>query len=409
MDAPLMIPGGREMYWLALWGVALPFIALGVWLTVRRLLDARLPMWLVALFFVPFANLIFFLALAVIPSRAPDPAPVTGYRVPPPSGPTQKSAGAAVVMGGAAGAVVAMGMMGISVGLLGEYGASLFLGAPTLSAFVATLVFTRLYRPNAALSLIAAFSALTISFAIMLAFALEGIVCLLMASPLAALGGLVGWGIAYAFIVVANDIAGTTGPATLCLLPLWLLAEVVAPMPAEPDRVVESVVEIDAPPDVVWERVLAFEELPPPTELIFRMGVSYPTGATIAGTGVGAIRRCRFATGEFVEPITVWDPGRELSFDVAQHPDPMREMTPYGGPRPPHLDDYFATTRGQFLLEVLPNGRTRLRGRTWYELHVFPRAYWSLWADDFVHRIHLRVMRQIERLAEEDARERTLR
>ena len=125
----------------------------------------------------------------------------------------------------------------------------------------------------------------------------------------------------------------------------------------------------------------------------------------ISGSGVGAVRRCRFTTGEFVEPITVWRPGRELAFDVADMPDPMHEMTPYDGPRPPHLDGYFATTRGQFLLEPLPGGRTRLRGRTWYELEVYPRAYWSIWADHLIHTIHLRVMRQIVRLSEDDQRE----
>src|SRR5437016_902239 len=33
--------------------IALPFVVLGVWLTVRRLRAAGLPLWLVALFFVP--------------------------------------------------------------------------------------------------------------------------------------------------------------------------------------------------------------------------------------------------------------------------------------------------------------------------------------------------------------------
>ena len=165
----------------------------------------------------------------------------------------------------------------------------------------------------------------------------------------------------------------------------------------------ESELTIEAAPDVVWNRVLAFEELPPPDELIFLAGVSYPTGAVIDGVGVGAVRRCQFATGEFVEPITVWDAPRELSFRVQAQPDPMIEMTPYAGPRPPHLDGYFATTRGQFRLEPVGPNRTRLRGRTWYQVDVFPRPYWAAWADHFIHTIHLRVMRQIARLAEQDA------
>src|SRR4029079_7049936 len=75
LDAPLLTPEHRLPYWLAMWGVALPFIGLGMWLTARRLVDAGLPVWLVLLFFVPFANLIFFAAAAVVPSRKREAAP----------------------------------------------------------------------------------------------------------------------------------------------------------------------------------------------------------------------------------------------------------------------------------------------------------------------------------------------
>ena len=41
------------------------------------------------------------------------------------------------------------------------------------------------------------------------------------------------------------------------------------------------VVEIDAPPQVVWKVVLAFPELPPPQEWLFRAGISCPLRAEI--------------------------------------------------------------------------------------------------------------------------------
>src|SRR5215813_9858878 len=46
---------------------ALPFIWIGVVLTLRRLRDAGLPLSLVVLFFIPLINLIFFVILAAIP------------------------------------------------------------------------------------------------------------------------------------------------------------------------------------------------------------------------------------------------------------------------------------------------------------------------------------------------------
>ena len=74
IDAPLFDPGENLGYYAALWGSAIPFLAIGIWLSARRLRDAAAPAWMVVLFIVPFANLLFFLALAVLPS-APASAP----------------------------------------------------------------------------------------------------------------------------------------------------------------------------------------------------------------------------------------------------------------------------------------------------------------------------------------------
>src|SRR5580704_4254967 len=49
--------------------ISLPFIWVGVVLTLKRLRSAALPPQLVALFFVPFLNLAFFLLLSLIPAR----------------------------------------------------------------------------------------------------------------------------------------------------------------------------------------------------------------------------------------------------------------------------------------------------------------------------------------------------
>lgn len=49
--------------------VAMPFIWIGLAMTVRRLRDAGQPVWLVVLFFVPVLNVLFFLALCLLPPR----------------------------------------------------------------------------------------------------------------------------------------------------------------------------------------------------------------------------------------------------------------------------------------------------------------------------------------------------
>ena len=155
--------------------------------------------------------------------------------------------------------------------------------------------------------------------------------------------------------------------------------------------------EIDAPPDVVWRHVIAFSEMAPPTEWIFRTGIAYPVRARLVGNGVGAIRHCEFSTGAFVEPITAWEPGRRLAFDVAAEPPPMHEWGLGGALHPPHLDTLLRSRRGEFRLIARPDGGTRLEGRTWYELRAAPTMYWQLWSDAVIHRIHRRVLAHIAR------------
>ena len=78
----------------------------------------------------------------------------------------------------------------------------------------------------------------------------------------------------------------------------------------------------------------------------------------------------------------------------------MREWSPYRHVLARHLDGYLRVQRGEFRLEPLPGGGTRLSGSTWYEIDVAPRAYWMLWSDALIHSIHGQVLGHIKRLAE---------
>jgi hypothetical protein len=406
----LTAPGGDfDPLMLTVLASAVPFMAAGLILTLRRLRDAGLPTGLAALFFVPFAKFLFFAVAAAAPShdaRAPvdlPGGPFRGGAVKPPRAPLRR--GVAFLVASALGATVGLGAVGVSVWLLRDYGVAMFIFAPGIATFTSTLLLHRLAESVRLRDvLLAASLAFVGSFAVMFAFAVEGAVCLVMASPLLAVIGFVS-------AVIGHGVAGSLpryalagqGASALALLPLSFAAERAAPTGDAQAAPIESAIEVDAPPDVVWKRVVAFPPLDPPTEWIFRAGVAAPLRATIEGQGVGAVRRCEFTTGTFVEPIDTWTEGRELAFRVASEPDPMREWTPWPGPRPPHLDRGLHSTRGQFLLEPLPGGRARLVGRTWYAVNMAPAAYWRLWGDAMIHTIHMRVLRHIAKLAESDA------
>ncbi len=221
----------------------------------------------------------------------------------------------------------------------------------------------------------------------------EGVVCLVMSLPLAlvlaAMGTLIG-----RHFAMAGESPGRGAVLVFLLLPGSVLIEGAAE-PSFPLREVRTEVEVDAAPNDVWNEVIAFSPLPEPTELLFRLGIAYPLRAEIEGEGVGAIRYCVFSTGSFVEPITAWVPGALLSFDVASSPAPLRELSLWEI-APPHLDGYLVPKRGEFRLEGIGEGRTRLVGTIWYEQRLAPLGYWGLFSDRIISDIHKRVLSHIK-------------
>jgi hypothetical protein len=189
--------------------------------------------------------------------------------------------------------------------------------------------------------------------------------------------------------------------APVAALPLLIAAEAWSGA-SPPVRRVVSRVEVAAPIETVWSQVVAFPPLPEPTEWWFRTGIAYPIRAEISGQGVGAIRRCVFSTGAFVEPIVAWDEPNRLAFDVTEQPPPMVEWSPWSI-SPPHLDGFLRSEHGEFRLVALADGSTELIGTTWYTDRMRPQWYWGLWSDALIHRIHLRVLEHVRRLAEAQA------
>jgi hypothetical protein len=239
---------------------------------------------------------------------------------------------------------------------------------------------------------------------VLVAVAIEGLICILMASPIAlvlgVLGGLVGYAIQSR--PWANDTAPAMILGLIVVMPSLMAAEsMAATLPVV--REVRTEVIVNAPPDRVWGHVIAFPPLSEPTDPLFRSGIAYPQRAEIRGCGVGAVRHCVFSTGAFIEPIEVWDEPRCLAFRVTDQPPPMEELSPFHI-HPPHLDNFLISRRGQFRLERLPDGRTRLEGTTWYTNRMWPADYWSVWSDVIIHRIHRRVLDHVRDLAESDHR-----
>lgn len=382
--------------------LAFPFIWVGVVLTMKRLRSAGLPLPLMILFFVPFLNLAFFLVLCLLPGHTTSTSEPSAaraesllWRVLPDS-----------ALGSAAVSLVITVPLGVGAAVLGaevlqNYGWGLFVALPFCMGFAAAMIYG-IRRPRSfGGCLWVAFLSTGLIGAALLALAVEGAVCLLMAAPIAVPLALFGGVCAYR--VQRRRWFQTDAPVLLSALLLFVpgveWAEHVVARPS-PVFVVRTAIDVQAPPDRVWRQVIAFSEIPPPSEWLFRAGIAYPIRAEIAGRGPGAERHCVFSTGAFVEPIKVWDEPRRLSFSVTSNPPPMEEWTPYSHIEPPHLHGFLESEGGQFLLTPLPGGGTRLEGTTWYRHGLWPASYWRLWSDAIIQRIHLRVLNHIREVTE---------
>lgn len=385
---------------------SLPFAWIGVMLTIRRLRAAGLPLWLSGVFFAPLLNIVLFIALSVLPTQSPDDgddqqarhpsSPITYLGAVLPPGPW----GAGVL------AVFLAGLLGLGGTVLGTqvitfYGWGMFTALPFCLGLFSVLIFSYHQTRTYASCLGVATCSIAVVAGLMLVFAVEGVVCLIMALPLWApcawLGASVGytlqrggrWGHAVPHLLLAIGAS----------LPLIVTAEYWAD-PSPPLRSVSTAVTVAAAPQPVWDHVIAFPALPAPGNWPFTAGVAYPTHATITGRGEDAVRYCTFSTGSFIEPIEVWDEPRLLRFAVTHNPPTMREWSIRRDVQSPHLVGFLSSERGQFRLTRSSDGQTHLEGTTWYRNRMWPQAYWGLWSDYIIHRIHEQVLQHIETLAE---------
>ena len=287
----------------------------------------------------------------------------------------------------------------LAVNFFRTYAFGLFVWLPIVMGVFSTILSFRMARTDQKPLKRVPFISILVFCLGLLAFAFEGLICIIMALPLGVfftwLGYFIGcwilrkkWtkGISVAMCMLTLSVPGVSGIESLV-------------DHGEPIRCITSRINIHAPIENVWKNVVEFPAIAPPTETLFKIGIAYPTHAYIDGSGVGAIRTCHFSTGSFVEPITVWNEPYLLKFKVVDQPEPMTELSPYAI-HPTHLHGYFVSRQGQFKLVKLSDTETRLEGSTWYFNRIQPDFYWVLWSDYIIHAIHNRVLEHIKAVSE---------
>ncbi|QQL49591.1 SRPBCC family protein [Mucilaginibacter ginkgonis] len=153
---------------------------------------------------------------------------------------------------------------------------------------------------------------------------------------------------------------------------------------------VSDAMVINAPVSEVWSHVVAFKRINKENNFwLFKVGMPSPVQSTVDGYYLGAKRKCIFSNGyTFDEKISTFEINRKLTFDVTHQP------------RDPEIMGHIDILRGQFLLKDNGDNTTTLIGNSWYKLYVFPVWYYDIWAKSITRNVHLRVMEHIKELSE---------
>ncbi|MBL4678704.1 MAG: SRPBCC family protein [Mucilaginibacter sp.] len=217
------------------------------------------------------------------------------------------------------------------------------------------------------------------------AFLGEGVICLLIVSPLLFIFIWMGQIIGGAMFKKNNNTLNTS-------IVVLLLAVFVSDSLSEHhyENLVADTIVIKAPPAKVWQYVVAYERIEEkPKFWLFKIGMPSPVQSTADGYYVGAKRKCIFSNGYvFDEVISKYDENHDLIFDITHQP------------RDPEIMGHIDILRGQFLLKDNGDGTTTLTGNSWYKLYVFPTWYYDMWASSIVRNVHVRVMDRVKQLSE---------
>jgi hypothetical protein len=235
---------------------------------------------------------------------------------------------------------------------------------------------------------------------------LEGLICVVMFLPLglvvATAGGILGGLTAR---LLRQRRARHVSVACVVFLP-FLVAPWEQRVFHELElRQVENVVEIQAPASVVWhniERVRAIRPEELPSSWSHSIGFPDPVEATLSHEGVGGVRDASFTKGVlFIETVDVWEPEQRLAFSIRAQTEripatTLDEHVRVGGP-------YFDVLRGQYRLEPLGNGKTRLHLSSQHRVSTDFNWYAHLWTDAIMADLQQRILQVVKHRCEEAA------
>ena len=159
---------------------------------------------------------------------------------------------------------------------------------------------------------------------------MEGFVCVLMSSPLIAIGLTVG--ALLGALVRRNLVANLKSKHVvtlllLAVLPLFLTGASNVERESRRTPRYESITNtlvVNASRELVWNQLKTFDRIEGSKGLLMTIGLPVPVSCTMTGEGVGAMRTCYFEAGHIEERVTEWNPPSSMKFEIVAFDVPGR-------------------------------------------------------------------------------------
>jgi uncharacterized membrane protein YhaH (DUF805 family) len=376
---------------LALVGVLMVAWLLAV-LAFRRAADADISCWIAVFAMAPVVQIPTILYLSVVPSRPASTVPSVRDQ--------DKPEWIAAAQGVFAGITLTLFAVAVGALLFGSYGYGVFVVAPFVIGATTGYFVNRGYDLGGWATAKWVAIANLLGAIALVAVALEGIVCIVMAAPLEIVLALIGGQLGRAIARSARSSPRQT-LSGVAVLPLVFAVETA--LPASTQFETSATIAVSASADTVWRSLVRIDLTDAPPALPFRLGVAYPVRGEVIGEGVGAIRVGEFSTGISRQRVTEWVPGRKLAFVVLDDIPAMQELSPHTHVHAPHVTGYFRTRQTSFELVPRADGGTDIIERTAHELRLEPLPYWLPLARWVVAVNNARVLAHIKRHAERNA------
>lgn len=277
----------------------------------------------------------------------------------------------------------------------------LFLVPPAIGALTVRLAPTE-YRRSIPYALFMPWISIAIVSIGSIAFALEAMICILMALPfflgLSSVGG-------YLFLLRNRDKdESPTHQNTMLgiiLLAPYLLSPFEVRLPTNTSyQIVESKVTIDAPANAVWDNIIAIPHIGPTEQgfsifHVFGVPKLLETSA-LTQSGLGGLRTAIFDNGlAFIETVTYWDKNNRINFSIS----PSDQTT---APAPFSMigKKYFAVTEINYWIEQVDQDTVILHIISQHQLTTHFNSYAAIWTNFMLSSLQNYVLQMIKTRAE---------